>query len=161
DHPDYPLPAAAAVAAVHTPGGLLSIAWSGDARAYLHLDGDSTLRLVTEGHNERRVHGGLGDRHALTACLGAGRDDTETEDRYGHPAVESCRGPARPGRLLLASDGAYEPLDAEHTDAGLAGYLTGPPHEAVRRLVQDAVSRARETSPGPADNATALIAVLP
>ncbi|MFC7797193.1 hypothetical protein [Streptomyces cinereoruber] len=33
------LPAAAAVVAVHAPGGRFSVAWSGDARAYLLLDG--------------------------------------------------------------------------------------------------------------------------
>lgn len=37
---------------VRVPGGLLAIAWSGDARAYLLLDGN--LRLLTEDHNARR-----------------------------------------------------------------------------------------------------------
>ncbi|WP_437104779.1 hypothetical protein [Streptomyces sp. enrichment culture] len=65
-------------------------------------------------------------------------------------------GPARPGRLLLASDGAYEP----HEDAGhdLAGYLTGGPHVAAERLADDAVRRAHELIDPYADNATALVA---
>ncbi|MFF8960770.1 PP2C family protein-serine/threonine phosphatase [Streptomyces sp. NPDC014894] len=165
-HPDdgSRLPCAAAVVVVHTPhtpgtpgmGGVLSFAWSGDARAYLLLDGH--LRLITEDHNERRAYEGHGDRNVLTACLGAGRDDKETEERYGHPAVETVRGPARPGRLLLTSDGAYEPH--EDGDHDLAGYLTGAPRTSARRLVDDAVRRAR-TLPDPyADNATALIAHL-
>ncbi|MFF3558305.1 PP2C family protein-serine/threonine phosphatase [Streptomyces tsukubensis] len=154
------LPCAAAVVVVHAPctpgdpgtGGTLSFAWSGDARAYLLLD--DHLRLITEDHNERRAYDG--DRNALTACLGAGWDDEETEERYGHPAVETVRGPVRPGRLLLTSDGAYEP----HDDAGraLAPYLTGAPRASARRLVYDAVRRARAVPQPFADNATALIA---
>ncbi|MFI2318765.1 hypothetical protein AMK17_38205 [Streptomyces sp. CB00072] len=49
---DHDLPTAAAVVVVRVPGGLLAIAWSGDARAYLLLDGN--LRLLTEDHNARR-----------------------------------------------------------------------------------------------------------
>ncbi|CQR59339.1 hypothetical protein [Streptomyces leeuwenhoekii] len=45
---DHDLPCAAAVVAVHVPGGLFSTAWSGDARAYLLLNGH--LRLLTEDH---------------------------------------------------------------------------------------------------------------
>ncbi|WP_432089229.1 hypothetical protein [Streptomyces sp. bgisy095] len=64
-------------------------------------------------------------------------------------------GPARPGWLLLASDGAYEP----HEDIGydLGGYLTGDPREAAEFLVDDAVRRARAQRGPYADNATALI----
>ncbi|MGQ4732664.1 hypothetical protein ACUN3E_34035 [Streptomyces sp. Ju416(a)] len=61
---DHSLPTAAAVVVVHTPDGLLSIAWSGDARSYLLLDGN--LRLITEDHNARRVYEG-GDRNLITA----------------------------------------------------------------------------------------------
>ncbi|CAL9676906.1 hypothetical protein [Streptomyces sp. enrichment culture] len=148
----HDLPCAAAVVAVHVPGGLFSVAWSGDARAYLLLDGH--LRLLTEEHNARRACDG-GDRNLITACLGEARGDEETERLWGHPAIEDLRGPARPGGLLLASDGAYEP----HEDAGhdLAGYLTGDPR-AGERLVDDAVRRAHELSDPYADNATVLVA---
>ncbi|MFD0396256.1 hypothetical protein ACFQ3Z_45230 [Streptomyces nogalater] len=128
------------------------MAWSGDARAYLLLDGH--LRLLTEDHNARRACDG--DRNLITACLGEARSDEETEQIWGHPAIEYLRGPARPGWLLLASDGAYEP----HEDAGhdLAGYLTGDPHAAAERLVDDAVRRAHELSDPYADNASVLVA---
>ncbi|GAA2731673.1 hypothetical protein [Streptomyces nogalater] len=86
------LPCAAAVVAVHVPGGLFSVAWSGDARAYLLLDGH--LRLLTEDHNARRACDG-GDRDLITACLGEARSDEETERLWGHPAIEYLRGPAR------------------------------------------------------------------
>ncbi|MFC8594687.1 hypothetical protein [Streptomyces atroolivaceus] len=46
---------------VHVPGGLLSVVWSGDARAYLPLE--RNLRLLTEDHNARRVYGGGPARH--------------------------------------------------------------------------------------------------
>ncbi|MEV5887360.1 hypothetical protein AB0L74_32735 [Streptomyces sp. NPDC052020] len=149
----HDLPCAAAVVAVHVPGGLLSVAWSGDARACLLLDGH--LRLLTEDHNARRVYDD-GDRNLITSCLGEARSDEETERLWGHPAIEYLRCPTRPGRLLLASDGAYEP----HEDAGrdLAAYLTGDPRTAAERLVDDAVRRARALPDPYADNATALIA---
>ncbi|MFJ5117965.1 mucin-2 [Kitasatospora sp. NPDC088548] len=95
---DHDLPTAAAVVVVHIPGGLLSVAWSGDARAYLLLDGH--LRLLTEDHNARRAYGT--DRNLITACLGGDQNDRQTEEVWGHPAVEVVRGPAWPGRLLLA-----------------------------------------------------------
>ncbi|MEU8762720.1 mucin-2 [Streptomyces sp. NPDC048659] len=119
------LPCAAVVVAVHTPDGRFSVAWSGDARAYLLLDGPGPLRQLTEDHNARRAHGGRGDRNLITACLGGTRTDADTEQIWGHPAVEYTAGPALPGWLLLVSDGAYE----AHEDAGgdLAAYLTGAP----------------------------------
>ena len=132
------LPAAVAVVAVHVPRGPLSVAWSGDARAYLLLDGH--LRLLTEDHNARRAYQG-GDRNLVTPCLGAGHDDQETDPLWGHPAVEVLRGPARPARLLLASDGAYEPHEGADHDL--------PPNAS-----------SRTPSDPYADNATALIAHL-
>ncbi|RAJ32817.1 hypothetical protein K353_05815 [Kitasatospora sp. SolWspMP-SS2h] len=151
---DHTLPEAAAVVAVHAPGGLLSVAWSGGARAYLLLDG--RLRLLTEDHNARRAYGR--DRNLITACLRGSDDDQETEQLWGHPAVEALRGPARPACPLLASDGAYEPLE----DAGhdLADHLTGEPHNAAERLVGNAIRHAHALPTAYADNATVLITRL-
>ncbi|WP_432129322.1 PP2C family protein-serine/threonine phosphatase [Streptomyces sp. bgisy082] len=156
--PEHDLPSAAAVVAVYVPGGWFSVAWSGDARAYLLLDGLGPLRQLTEDHNVRRAYDGHGDRNLITACLGGTRDDEETEHRWGHPAIECMSGPARPGWLLLASDGAYEPH--EDIDHNLGDYLSGDPREVAERLVDDAVRRARAQRDPYADNATALIARL-
>ncbi|WP_435192304.1 PP2C family protein-serine/threonine phosphatase [Streptomyces sp. bgisy126] len=158
--PDHDLPEAAAVVAVHVPDGSFSVAWSGDARAYLLFDGPGEpLRLLTDDHNARRACDGHGDRNLITACLGGVRDDEETERHWGHPAIEYMRGPARPGWLLLASDGTYEPHeDADHDL--LDGYLSGDPREAAERLVNDAVQRAHTARNPYPDNATALITRL-
>ncbi|MEW1906662.1 MULTISPECIES: hypothetical protein [unclassified Streptomyces] len=73
----------------------------------------------------------------------------------GPPAIEHLRGQARPGWLLLASDGAYEPH--EDADHNLTGYLTGGPREAAERLLGNAVHRTCAQRDPYADNATALI----
>ncbi|WP_435191793.1 PP2C family protein-serine/threonine phosphatase [Streptomyces sp. bgisy126] len=152
-YPDLP---AAAVVAVHVFGGWFSVAWSGDARAYLLLDeSGGSLRQLTEDHNARRACDGHGDRNLITACLDGARNDAETEQHWGHSAIESLSGPPRPG-LLLVSDGAYEPHGDDPHD--LTGYLNGDPHDAAERLVDDAVCRARAQRNPYADNATALIA---
>ncbi|MFE0420977.1 hypothetical protein [Streptomyces sp. NPDC058953] len=80
---------------------MLSSAPSGDARAYLPLNGH--LRLITEDHNQCRAFDGHGDRNTFTACLGAGWDNKQTEERYGppqwippldRPAPDGSRSPA-------------------------------------------------------------------
>lgn len=150
------LPAAAAVVAVHNPGQPLTIAWCGDVRAYL-LTGTALARL-TNDHNLRRVHPPRhgrpgGNRNIITSCLGAAWTDDETLNQCGHPIIETVTRPGR-GRLLLVSDGAYEPLEDGGLD--LADYLTGTPTVAARGFAQAAVDHA-----GPhVDNATVLIADL-
>ncbi|MFF1561819.1 SpoIIE family protein phosphatase [Streptomyces sp. NPDC058279] len=58
------------------------------------------------------------------------------------------------GRLLMASDGAYEPLeDAQLT---LADHLEGSPQRAARTLVSTAIEHGGSR----ADNATVLLADL-
>ncbi|MCX4661567.1 hypothetical protein [Streptomyces uncialis] len=119
---------------------------------YLLLDGH--LRLIPEDRNQRRAYDGHGDRNALTACLGAGSDGKQTEETLRPPRRgDSPWTGARPGRLLLTSDDAYEPYgDDDHV---LTDYLTGVPRASARRLVENAVCQAR-AGPGPyADNATA------
>ncbi|WP_406858925.1 protein phosphatase 2C domain-containing protein [Streptomyces sp. HUAS MG47] len=143
------LPAAVAVVAVAVPDAPLVVAWCGDARAYVAPEGAPLVRLTTD-HNMRQVLLDLGSvpgpyaRNTVTSYLGDIRDT---------PAIGVVTASAR-GRLLLASDGCYEPL--EDHDLDLAAYLAGTPHQAARALVRAAVSHA-----GPhADNATALVADL-
>ncbi|PWG13907.1 mucin-2 [Streptomyces sp. V2] len=145
------LPHAAAVVAVTVPGRPLTVAWSGDTRAYLLAGG--AIRRLTNDHNLRRTLGG--SRNILTSCLGASETDQEVENLHGHPAIESTTCDGGDFRLLLASDGAYEPLEDSCCD--IAAYLAdGDPAKAARGLVEAAIERS-----GPhADNATALIADL-
>ncbi|MET9676368.1 protein phosphatase 2C domain-containing protein [Streptomyces sp. NPDC006482] len=153
---------AAAIVAVTAPSRPLAIAWAGDCRAYL-ITPDGQAQQLTQDHNLRRVNGG--NRNKITCYLGSTRTDQELMDWFNHPAVESLTLPDAHGRLLLASDGAYEP----HEDArgALAAELGGDLTQAVRRFTTTAVERSaavtRALDPNRvhADNATALLADLP
>ncbi|WP_329020351.1 PP2C family protein-serine/threonine phosphatase [Streptomyces sp. NBC_01601] len=151
-------PKAVAVVAVTRPGEPVEVAWCGDARAYLVANG--TARKVTDDHNLRRVFGGR--RNIVTSCLGSSKTDDEVKYRYGHAAIESVSHPAGNFRLLLASDGAYDPHEDARRD--LANLLTGAPRDAARRFATDAVTQALAASSDPddqhADNATCLVADL-
>jgi serine/threonine protein phosphatase PrpC len=146
------LPQAAAVVAVTAPGRPLTVAWSGDSRAYLLRGG--VLERLTEDHNLRRVQGG--PANLLTACLGATDTDDELRKDVGHPAVESTRRTlAHPwARLALFSDGGYEPL--EQSCVRMEDYLVG----AVEDVPGGLVSMALECGGIRPDNATALVADL-
>jgi PPM family protein phosphatase len=139
-------PSAVAVVAVAAPGELLQVAWCGDARAYV-LDGGKLVRLTTD-HNMRQQLIDMGlvpgryARNTVTSYLG------DVGDR---PRLGAVLGPVS-GRLLLASDGAYEPLEDSCRD--LAAYLEGGPRQAARRLVTAAIDHTTAH----ADNATALVA---
>jgi len=154
------MPDACAVVAVATPRWL-TVAWCGDTRAYL-LTGGRLVRL-TQDHNLRRVyppndiHGG-GNRNIVTSCLGNAETDQEVKDRYGHPAIETITRLLENSRLLLASDGAYEP----HEDAGheLSDFLVGDLREVAECFVETAVATARAVPDPYADNATVLVADL-
>ncbi|MFE3268866.1 PP2C family protein-serine/threonine phosphatase [Streptomyces sp. NPDC059215] len=146
------LPNACAAVAVAIPGKPLTIAWCGDVRAYTLAPGGA-LRCLTADHNSRRVFGG--SRNLVTSYLGATESDDEREARYRHPAIESATGPTGACRLLLASDGAYEPLEDSARD--LTHYLTGSPKRAATAFVTAAIDYAASH----ADNATVLIADLP
>ncbi|WP_055477610.1 protein phosphatase 2C domain-containing protein [Sphaerimonospora mesophila] len=145
----YGAPAAVAVVAVAAPGKPLEVAWCGDARAYL-LTADGTLERLTKDHNMRQTLLDLGQepdqyaRNHVTSYLGDSRDA---------PAI-GARSTAQHGRLLLASDGAYEPLEDDGCD--LASYLTGSPRTAARALTTAAIGHATRH----ADNATVLVADL-
>jgi serine/threonine protein phosphatase PrpC len=150
------MPDACAVVAVTTPRWL-TVAWCGDTRAYLMVRGD-VLRLTAD-HNLRRVFPARdgrpgGNRNIVTSCLGNAYTDQEVKNEYGHPAIESVTRQLENSRLLLASDGAYEPL--EDSLRNLADYLTGSPREAAHGFVQAAVDHANVH----ADNATVLVADL-
>jgi serine/threonine protein phosphatase PrpC len=145
------LPAAAAIVAVTAPGQPLYIAWSGDARAYV-LTADGTVQRLTQDHNRRRVFPPDGSRGLVTSYLGSPRTDEQVLNLYGHAAIESATRPAGDLRLLLASDGAYEP--AEDLGCHLEDYVTGELAVAARDFVEFAVVGED------ADNATVLVADL-
>ncbi|MBC9730710.1 PP2C family serine/threonine-protein phosphatase [Streptomyces sp. TRM68367] len=158
-------PKACALVAVTAPGKPLTVAWSGDVRAYLLTNG--VLRRLTQDHNLRRVYPPNdmypegGNRNVVTSCLGSANTDQDVKNLHGHAAIESTPVHVVPSRLLLASDGAYEP----HEDAGhhLSNYLIGTPAEAATDFVQTAISRANAAHPDRpdwTDNATALVADL-
>ncbi|MFD7556503.1 PP2C family protein-serine/threonine phosphatase [Streptomyces sp. NPDC059835] len=162
------MPEAAAVVAVTAPGKPLTVAWAGDSRAYLLRDGIASR--LTEDHNLRRVypptasHDG-GNRNVITSCLGSPHTDQELLGAWHHPAIETATAEITPGsRLLLASDGAYEP----HEDAGhdvFAELDDDPLTSTVRGFVDRAVDTSRKALPPHehryVDNATALLADLP
>ncbi|WP_331726144.1 mucin-2 [Streptomyces sp. NBC_01276] len=144
------MPKAVGVVAVAEPGKPLHIAWCGDARAYLLPAPTSPVRRLTTDHNMRQVlidmelEPGPYARNRVTSYLG----DTTPSAPLGSVTVPAI------GRLVLASDGAYEPLE----DAGIeiSDYLTGRPQKAARTFVEAAISHGGER----ADNATALVADL-
>ncbi|CAM5271978.1 hypothetical protein SAVIM338S_00003 [Streptomyces avidinii] len=144
------LPKAVAVVAVTEPGKPLEVAWCGDARAYLvPAPGAQPERLTTD-HNMRQVLLDLDQvpgpyaRNRVTSYLG----DTSPEPPLGSARTRGT------GRLVLASDGAYEPL--EDAEVPMGDYLAGSPHQAARALVKAAIAHADDR----ADNATVLIADL-
>ncbi|MDQ1051763.1 PP2C family serine/threonine-protein phosphatase [Streptomyces sp. V4I2] len=146
------LPNACAAVAVAAPGKPLTVAWCGDVRAYVLIPG-RTLQCLTADHNMRRVFNG--SRNRVTSYLGAVESDDQCKGRFGHPAIESATAPTDACRLLLASDGAYEPLEDSARD--LAAYLGSSP----KRAAGDFVAAAIEHASSYADNATVLVADLP
>lgn len=167
------MPKACAVVAVTAPDKPLTVAWCGDSRAYLLAGG--VARRLTDDHNLRRVYPvtalnpNAGNRNVVTSCLGAVRTDDEARYESNHPAIEATTVPPTgdaPARLLLASDGAYEP----HLDAGhdLFVELDDDPMESIARAfvdlaVKTSLRLTEADRPGApyADNATVLLADLP
>lgn len=144
------MPMAVAVVAVAEPGKPLHIAWCGDARAYLLPAPTSHVQRLTTDHNMRQalidleLQPGPYARNRVTSYLG----DTTPSASLGSVTVPAS------GRLILASDGAYEPL--QDADIALGDYLTGRPQTAARALVEAAIAHGGER----ADNATALVVDL-
>ncbi|MFE1321640.1 PP2C family protein-serine/threonine phosphatase [Kitasatospora phosalacinea] len=139
------LPGACAVAAHLDRRGTLHIGWIGDCRAYLLRDG--ALTQLTTDHNEAAEGSTEPDAaDYLTRCLGW---------RHGGHQAEPAQAvvPRAGGRLLLATDGAYAPLEADDIATLLD---TGSPADAANAIITAAITAA-----GPdADNATALVADL-
>lgn len=142
------MPSAVAVVAVHAPGQPLDVAWCGDSRAYLLTGG--RLQKLTSDHNERQRLLDMGEaprlyaRNIVNSYVGDARPD---------PLIGTAAGPTG-GRLLLASDGAYEPLEDSCRD--MAAYLTGSPRKAADALVEAAIDHGSHRP----DNATCLVADL-
>jgi PPM family protein phosphatase len=146
-------PTACAVVAVTAPRKPLTIAWCGDTRAYI-LTTSGTLHRLTTDHNMRRVVPAWGSRNRITSWLGSELNDEQVKNEVGHPAIETATRYADGERLLLASDGAYEPL--EDNGSHLSDHLIGTPAEAARGFTKAAIAHAGEY----ADNATVLVADL-
>lgn len=156
-------PAACALVALLVPGEPLQLAWSGDVRAYAIRD-DATEQL-TRDHNWRRVLQdkgrpvGEGDRNTVTSCLGGANSAHEIEQVCGHPAVETATVDREELRLVLVTDGAYEPIEDFGTP--LHTVLTGFPAGAAEDFAETAVSSARMFRlPHQVDNATVRIVDL-
>jgi serine/threonine protein phosphatase PrpC len=128
-------PAACVLVALIARGEPLRLAWSGDVRAYAIRDDEA--ELLTRDHNWRRVvldRGQLvqpGDRSSVTSCVGGVNSEHEIQRVCGHPGIETATVEAEEMRLLLATDGAYEP----HEDFGhyLPAHLMGSAAEAAGR----------------------------
>ncbi|MGW1950252.1 PP2C family protein-serine/threonine phosphatase [Streptomyces sp. NPDC001940] len=154
DNPFADLPSAVAVVAVACPGNLLTVAWCGDSRAYLLADGK--LERLTTDHNMRQVlldqglTPGVYARNRVTSWLG----NTETVPEPGEKPLIGAVTRSLSGRLLLASDGAYEPLEDSCLD--MAEFLHGSTAHAARTITRAAIERGSLH----ADNATALVADL-
>ncbi|WP_331746654.1 serine/threonine protein phosphatase [Streptomyces sp. NBC_00842] len=140
-------PSAVAVVAIHKPGQLLTVGWCGDSRAYW-LPAGGTAELITHDHNvlaEEQMAGRscpLWYRNRITSHLGSTDGCIGLEHR-----IVTCG-----GRLLLASDGTYNPLeDHGHNLTHLLG--TGTPRDAARTLVATALGTADPRH----DNATTLV----
>jgi len=131
-------PSAVAVVAVVTPAGV-EVAWCGDARAY-HLAPGGELVRLTKDHNFRQFLIDMGRepvpgaRNRVYSYLGYEGDDVH---------IGTATAPAA-GHLLLASDGAYEPLE----DAGL-DLATLPDRRAPYGRARPGLRRGRARQAGP------------
>ncbi|MER5352528.1 PP2C family protein-serine/threonine phosphatase [Kitasatospora sp. NPDC002551] len=148
-------PGACAVVAVTGPDQLLRVAWIGDCRAYL-LFPDGHLQRLTTDHNLRaeiEAAGGQAprwSRNQVTRCLG--HPDPGTAMEPERTAVHDRSG----ARLLLASDGCYEPIEdaARDLSAELAAL---DPAGCAKHLVSLALALGGEHR----DNATCMVVDFP
>ncbi len=146
------------VVAARLDGRDYTVAWVGDARAYLWGDG---LRRLSRDHSrvQELLDAGMIDaeqarlhpqRSVITRVLG-GPDGTAAE-------VEKISGSLRPGQgLLLCSDGLTSEVGDEEIARVLSGNLAanGQGQAAAERLVSLALDH------GGADNVTVVLVGLP
>lgn len=153
---DDTVPGACAVIAVTGPDKLLRVAWIGDCRAYLlHPDGHFA-RLTGSDHNQRAEFEAAGhkapawSRNIVTRCMGhpKGGDALQPDWTAAHDRTGT--------RLLLASDGLYEPIEDAGLDLGAALAVHGSPADAAEHLVLTAIGAGGSHR----DNATCLVADL-
>lgn len=166
DHWIHAVPGACAVIAVTGPDQLLRIGWIGDCRAYLLKNGH--LSRLTTDHNRRALLEAAGQyapaysRNHVVRCMGHPVPD-EDDDCPGLPrdgaelepewtAVHDRTG----GRLLLASDGLYEPIEDKAYDLAADLALYDNPADAAKHLVATAIALGGDHR----DNATCLVADL-
>lgn len=135
------------VAAVHLRTGNGLVASVGDTRPYLYRAG--ALRQLCSDHNEagaaarHGLHTG-GRRNVLLQCIG-GQEDP--------PDVELAAFTLRPrDMLLLATDGAHEPVGDDGIREVLEGWWNRP-----RNVAQDLCARAVGAAGPGVDNATAVV----
>ncbi|WP_309317424.1 protein phosphatase 2C domain-containing protein [Streptomyces salinarius] len=156
-------PAACALVVLVVPGEPLRLAWRGDVRAYVIRDGQ--VEQLTRDHNRRRVNQDKGrpvgeyDRNTVTSCLGDVNSADAIERFCGHDAIETATVDPEELRLVLATDGAYEPI--EDLGRSVGKYLTGFPAQAAAALTATAVMDARITRrPQHVDNASVMVVDL-
>ncbi len=137
---------------VHWDGTPVQIAWCGDARAYRRgggaagrRGGDGIVHRVTTDHNARQdaLDRGLpgASRNKVLSFVG----DPHPSPRFG------VRAEPAEGRFLLASDGAYEPIEDMGCDLWV--HLDGPLDE----VAEDFAAFAAAAGGADADNATVIV----
>ncbi|GAA3371134.1 hypothetical protein GCM10020367_20570 [Streptomyces sannanensis] len=150
-------PTACAVVVVYDQANnTLTTAWCGDARAY-QVNEFGMHRLLTRDHNAAQYKRDRGmevddaDRHWVMSHLAKFYGEIgwwrESADQVS--------------RLLLCTDGVYEPLEDGERPGSLDALLLGEDErDAAGLLVDDAVRAAALLYDRP-DNATALVVTLP
>jgi serine/threonine protein phosphatase PrpC len=143
-------PSAVAVTAQFADGEL-EVAWCGDARAYLLHPGGRLVRLTTD-HNMRQRGIDLGQGPDYGSRNLVLSEILTTDGPIGTMRLDVPDG----GRLLLASDGLYEPVEDAGVDLGAVLALHADPKAAAALLVELAISLGDTCR----DNATCLVADL-
>lgn len=138
-------PPGATLVAAFVRGGMVTLGWLGDSRAY--WIGDTAATLLTHDHSWVNAVVDAGEMteedalrapeaHAITRCLGP------LNDGVPEPAILTVP-LAGPGRLLLCTDGLWNYAPGTEQIAGLVR-AAGADHDALgvcRSLVEFALSK--------------------